>query len=504
MSNLSQDSLAILMLCTDLGLGPGTEGNNKPYTLAKWNELSEKIRNSSLKTPSALLGVEPQTIQRELNLNDEETKKISFLISRGVTLAIQLESLTSSGIKVTTRVETNYPERFRKILKEYSPPVLYYCGDLSISNRKAIAIVGSRSADKVGQEFANYLATACVKEGYAVVSGGAKGIDSIAEEAALLGNGYVISIMASGLKSRIKEKSVREAIVRKRLLILSSVTPSGLSHYKTTAKTAKLMFIANAMERNKFVYALSLYAVAVSSDNGVGGTWAGATENLKKGWVPLFARIGNSSPEGNQILVDKMGALPLIQKQFYESNRPIEECLVNRLVDESLRQGEDLFATQPFTTSTKSLDVFEAIYPVLIKALEDSTDLDEISLRLKINKTMLKNWVKRIDNQNIRLIVGKKKKLYSQPEINFESESLTKPNYVKEDTQEYFKDLYSLILPCLIEALKTPMNQEELRKLLYVNKPQLSEWINRALDEKVIKKLNNPVRYVYTSKQSST
>ena len=53
------------------------------------------------------------------------------------------------------------------------------------------------------------------------------------------------------------------------------------------------------MEINKYVYSLSNFAVVISSDYNKGGTWAGATENLKHGWVPLFVRDENNIPNGN-------------------------------------------------------------------------------------------------------------------------------------------------------------------------------------------------------------
>ena len=58
-----------------------------------------------------------------------------------------------------------------------------------------------------------------------------------------------------------------------------------------------------AMGRNKLIYALSDVAVVVSSAEGSGGTWAGALEALKGGWVPVVARSGPGVPPGNAALV---------------------------------------------------------------------------------------------------------------------------------------------------------------------------------------------------------
>ncbi|MFM6207690.1 DNA-processing protein DprA, partial [Planktothrix sp.] len=66
----------------------------------------------------------------------------------------------------------------------------------------------------------------------------------------------------------------------------------------------------NAMGRNKYIYALADYGLIVSSGYQTGGTWAGATEALSKiKDVPVFVRMQDTIPEGNQQLV-KQGAKP--------------------------------------------------------------------------------------------------------------------------------------------------------------------------------------------------
>ena len=47
-----------------------------------------------------------------------------------------------------------------------------------------------------------------------------------------------------------------------------------------------------AMARNKLIYALADVAVVVSSAVGEGGTWSGADEALKGGWVPVLRTYG--------------------------------------------------------------------------------------------------------------------------------------------------------------------------------------------------------------------
>lgn len=60
----------------------------------------------------------------------------------------------------------------------------------------------------------------------------------------------------------------------------------------------------NAMARNRYIYALADYALVVDSAEGEGGTWAGATENLRHAWTPLYVRTPSESP-GNAALIAK-------------------------------------------------------------------------------------------------------------------------------------------------------------------------------------------------------
>jgi predicted Rossmann fold nucleotide-binding protein DprA/Smf involved in DNA uptake len=73
------------------------------------------------------------------------------------------------------------------------------------------------------------------------------------------------------------------------------------------------------MGRNKLIYALSDLAVVVASAAGSGGTWAGAIEALKAGWVPVFVRNSEPVPPGNLQLI-AMGGVPLDQPGALAAN----------------------------------------------------------------------------------------------------------------------------------------------------------------------------------------
>jgi hypothetical protein len=50
-------------------------------------------------------------------------------------------------------------------------------------------------------------------------------------------------------------------------------------------------------------------SIEVALDAETGGTWAGATEALNHGWVPVFVLEHAGMPVGNKLLLQK-GAIP--------------------------------------------------------------------------------------------------------------------------------------------------------------------------------------------------
>jgi predicted Rossmann fold nucleotide-binding protein DprA/Smf involved in DNA uptake len=65
------------------------------------------------------------------------------------------------------------------------------------------------------------------------------------------------------------------------------------------------------MARNRLVYALSEVTVVVATDLESGGTWAGATEALKKKNGDVAVWVGEGSGPGNDALAS-LGARPIL------------------------------------------------------------------------------------------------------------------------------------------------------------------------------------------------
>ncbi len=320
---LSEDSKAILLLCSSIALRHlPSEGQDAltPLTLKQWNGLAKTLQNSVLQRPQALLETTPADWQRELSLTDAQTARLTKLIAAGGSLAIELENLERLGIWVTTRAETAYPARLKTLLKEDAPAVLFGAGDLSLLKGVGVAIVGSRDIDETGTLFTQQLSQHCVENGFGIVSGGARGVDQLAQAAAIAAGGTTVAVLADSLAARIRKREIREAIATNQLLLLTPHHPE--ASFKVWA----------AMERNKLIYALSRYAFVVAASESEGGTWHGATQNLKAGWVPLLVRLPIDSPSPGNAALIKAGGLPFAPELLAQPDFNLASCLASQTI----------------------------------------------------------------------------------------------------------------------------------------------------------------------------
>jgi len=131
----------------------------------------------------------------------------------------ELDLIYRFNIKIVTCVDENYPS----LLKEINdpPPFLTYVGTLD-PTAPCISIVGSRKATSYGLNTAEHLSFSLASNGFQVVSGMARGIDSAAHWGALKATGKTIAVLGSGL-NRIypKENHKLFSQIRERGAIMS-------------------------------------------------------------------------------------------------------------------------------------------------------------------------------------------------------------------------------------------------------------------------------------------
>ena len=156
------------------------------------------------KTPKDLFNIE--VLAENLNIDKEEKDRIKWLISRKGNLAFAISQLVSQGINIVTRADKIYPKIYKTKLKKNTPPVIYYAGNLALLEQDNIAVVGSRNVDEIGIDFTTEFVKKMCKENYNIVSGGARGVDSVAEQIALKNNGNIIIIVSDNMEKKLRIK----------------------------------------------------------------------------------------------------------------------------------------------------------------------------------------------------------------------------------------------------------------------------------------------------------
>ncbi len=270
----------------------------KPLAPTEYNRVAKWLHNRELR-PADLLAPETSAKLGGEFLDGVPGERVQGLLRRGAGMAVALERWTQRGIRVIGRTDPEYPSRWTDRLRARRPPVVFAVGKTLLSKgaSRRVAVVGSRNASPASLEFARTIGEHCAEQGMVIVSGGAKGIDDAAMMACLDAGGTVVGILASKLEGAATATKWRDGLRENRLLLFSEVSPSAP------------FSVGSAMSRNRLVY--SFADVAVVANSGVkGGTWTGATENLKNSWVPLLVRQAEDAGEGISPLLEQ-GALPV-------------------------------------------------------------------------------------------------------------------------------------------------------------------------------------------------
>ena len=147
-------------------------------------------------------------------------------------------------------------------------------GARELLSAESIGVVGSRAVSGEGEAIAREIGERVVRDGLALVSGGAKGVDRRAMSAAHEAGGRVVGYLAESLLRRVREPSARRALA------------DGTSCFATPFDPSARFSAAHAIGRNKLIYASARVTVVVASELDRGGTWEGATEALREGTDP--------------------------------------------------------------------------------------------------------------------------------------------------------------------------------------------------------------------------
>lgn len=151
---------------------------------------------AALGSPEAVLAASPAALAGVRGIGPKVAENI--VSQRGGLDAGREEAAAAKlGARLVTPVDAEYPEPLKTI---YDPPLcLYVRGTLEKKDAQALAIVGTRRASHYGTAQADRLAYQISKAGFTVVSGLARGIDTVAHKAALKAGGRTLAVLGGAM-----------------------------------------------------------------------------------------------------------------------------------------------------------------------------------------------------------------------------------------------------------------------------------------------------------------
>ncbi|VAF67053.1 DNA protecting protein DprA [Enterobacter hormaechei] len=231
MSNISDNTVKLLTLSALQGVGTKTLSN------------LEKLKDLSSFSVEELVGILAlkEISQKDIVLAKEFANK-------------NIEISQNKNHSIISIFDDSYPG----ILKatEDRPVILYCAGDVKILNQKSLAVIGTREPTEHGQIIASNITKWFSDKGWNIISGLAKGIDSIAHRTAIENHGKTVAVMAQGLEKIYPAENKK--------LALDIIDSGGLliSEYSYGSHT----FRNNFVQRDRIQAGLSAAVLMVQSD----------------------------------------------------------------------------------------------------------------------------------------------------------------------------------------------------------------------------------------------
>ncbi len=206
--------------------------------------------------------------------------------------------------KAITILDYDYPEKLRRIT--CSPMVLFYYGDITLLNKRILGVVGSRDYDEHGQKCTENIIKDIAKD-VVIISGLAKGIDTIAHQAAIDNGGRTIAVLGSGIDRcyPTENKALYEEIKKNHLII---------SEYPFMTAPDSMHFPM----RNRIVTALSnaIYVPQINKYNS--GTMISVTMALENNRDIFVAPYPQGSETMNNKLINEGAILADTGRQILD------------------------------------------------------------------------------------------------------------------------------------------------------------------------------------------
>ena len=231
----------------------------------------------------------------------------------------ELRLLKEAGGILLTIADERYPLRLREIYDP--PPLLYLRGELREEDNFALSIVGSRKTSPYGRWITEKMSQEIVRHGITIVSGMARGIDSVAHGGAISGGGRTLAVLGCGIDviyppenrtlfgqiidhgavlSEFPMGSRPEGIHFPRRNRIISGLSIGVVVVQASAKSGSLITAEYALEQGREVFAIP-GNVGADGSRGTnrlikeGAKLVESSEDILEEILPQWKRMGESS-----------------------------------------------------------------------------------------------------------------------------------------------------------------------------------------------------------------
>ncbi len=377
------------------------ENKKYEYWLHRMPEVGNGVIRELLRryhTPFEVYGAVRRRSKGVLEVLTEARMDKAAEYTRTYDLNREYEELLRKGIRFLTAEDEDYPQRLREI--PAAPYALYVLGQLPPENLPAVAMIGARECSEYGIYVAKNFAKELGAHGIPVISGMARGIDSISQEAALRGGGRTYAVLGCGVDICYPKSSRR---------LYEQIPEQGgiISTFPPGTEPMKRLF----PERNRIVSGLADVILVVEARQK-SGTFITVDMALEQGRevYAIPGRLTDRLSDGCNLLLQQGALITVSPQDLLQHLLPgqMELALENpKKKSENIRSTEDIRSVEDTRNMEDACNVRD------ISNTEDTRNTDQ---RLRVLLEILDFLPKSVEE--IRASYEKKREMtVTTPEI---------------------------------------------------------------------------------------
>ncbi len=327
-------------------------------------------------TPADVLEASPRDLIRVPGIDKKLASNIAHQEDGESFADDQLKRVNKIGARIVTIWDKEYPELLKRI---YDPPALIYVlGRFNPKDRQSFAIVGTRQPTLYGQHVAEMFSQELSRLGVTIISGLARGVDTIVHVSTLKCGGRTISVIGSGLDVPYPPEN-------KKLMEQIADTGVVVSEFPMGAKPDA----TNFPRRNRIISGLSLGTLVVESaeDGGAMITASTALDQDRE----VFAIPGNINEKRSS------GPNKLIQEGRAKLVQTIEDIIeeLNLKLEKGALKKE---LAPPIQLTIFEQKVYDTLGndPIHIDDLAESTDTSTSDVLVTLLSLEFKGLIKQL------------------------------------------------------------------------------------------------------------